>query len=206
MGGQAVLFTPAVGLALLRALALVLPLLPAVLLRRAAAVSPAGGPAGGPGRRARTARRLAIVAVLCGALFAPALLWATLGGDIAGFDAVFAPDGPWHLGFAGFVLGRALPLLGAPLDLLHRLAAGAAPPDIARLSLLLGVASLLPVLGPAFVGGRRGGLGAGLRNLLLLLWGGYATIYTVALVLWLANLLNFWCFLVLFALTLLLRD
>ena len=199
MGGQAVLFTPAVGLALLRALALVLPLLPAALLRRAAAVSPAGG-------RARTARRLAIVAVLCGALFAPALLWATLGGDIAGFDAVFAPDGPWHLGFGGFVLGRALPLLGAPLALLGRLAAGTAPPDIARSSLLLGAAALLPVLGPALVWGRRGGAGAGLRNLLLLLWGGYATIYAVALVLWLANLLNFWCFLVLFALTLLLRD
>lgn len=198
MGGQAVLFTPAVGLALVRVLALLLPLLPAALLRRAAAASPAG--------RARTARRLAVAAVLCGALFAPALLWATLGGDIAGFDAVFAPDGPWHSGFGGFLLGRALPLLGAPLDLLGRLAAGTAPPDIARSSLLLGAAALLPVLGPPLVWGRRGGAGAGLRNLLLLLWGGYATIYVVALVLWLANLLNFWCFLVLFALTLLLRD
>ncbi len=206
MGGQAVVFTPAVGLAILRVLTLLLPLLPAALLRRPAAAAGQGTAGQGTAGRARTARRLAGAAVLCGVLFAPALLEAALARMVPGFDAVFAPDGPWHLGFGGFVLGRALPLLGAPLDLLRQLAAGTAPPDIARLSLLLAVAALIPVLAPPLLWGGRGGVGAGLRNLLLLLWGGYATIYTVALALWLANLLNFWCFLVLFALTLLLRD
>jgi hypothetical protein len=158
-----------------------------------------------------------VAAVACGVLFAPALLQASAIADLLRFDAIFPAAGapaPWRIGFHDFLVDRALPLLAAPVDLARQIARGAAGPDVTRSSLLLAIVALLLVVGPPLRGrsradwraGLREGWRLGARNLLLVFWGAYATVYTVALVLWLASLLNFWCFLVLFVITLLLRD
>jgi hypothetical protein len=99
-----------------------------------------------------------------------------------------------------------VPLLLSPVELLDAVLTGRAGPDMTRGTILLGAAAAVVVLGPYALLRDRRGMTIGARNLLLLLWGAYATIYTVAVLLWLANLLNFWCFLVLFAATLLVHD
>jgi hypothetical protein len=210
MSGEAILFTPAVGFVILRVLALLLlPVLPLAAVWQALVRPPPPGPALSRIGAVLVSLLLSVAAVACGVLFAPALLYASSLDGLLRFSAIFPPAGaeaPWRIGFDEFLAGRVLPLLTAPAELVRLIAAGEAAPDIARSSLLLAAVALLLVVVPPLHRRDRAGLRAGARNLLLVFWGAYATVYTVALVLWLASLLNFWCFLVLFVITLLLRD
>jgi hypothetical protein len=208
-GGEAILFSPAVGLAILRVLTLLLlPVLPLAAVWQGLQ-RPAGSEKLLPRLAAVAGPLLPVAAVACGVLFAPALLWASAIAGLLHFGDIFPPAGaeaPWQIGFHAFLAERALPLLIAPADLARRIAYGEAGPDITRSSLLLVAVALLLVVGPPLRRRGRANWRTGLRNLLLVFWGAYATVYTIALVLWLASLLNFWCFLVLFVITLLLRD
>ena len=199
MGAEAVLFTPAVGLAILRVISLLL--IPAVSL---AAVYGASGSKGHA--RSLLARSVDIVALAVGVLFAPPLLIASSTDAILGLGDIFRAHGPWDLGFVQFLTQRALPLLLSPVELVYAVVTGRASGDVVRGTIFLGVAVIALVIGPVTVLRDRIGIMTGVRNLLLVLWGAYATIYTVAVLLWLANILNFWCFLVLFAATLLVHD
>jgi len=199
MGGEAVLFTPAVGLAILRILTLLLiPVLPLAAVREATKVI---GPA-----HARFTPYLEIAAVTIGVLFAPLLLVASTTDNILDLRDVFRPQGPWDLDFIQFLTRRALPLLLSPAELLGAVLTGRAGTDMVGSTILLGTATVVVVAGPIVVLRDRVGVANATRNFLLVCWGAYATIYTVAVLLWLANLLNFWCFLVLFAATLLVHD
>ena len=97
-------------------------------------------------------------------------------------------------------------MLLSPVELVYAVVSGRASADVVRGTIFLGVAVIALVIGPVAVLRDRIGIMTGVRNLLLVLWGAYATIYTVAVLLWLANILNFWCFLVLFSATLLVHD
>jgi hypothetical protein len=199
MGAEGVLFTPAVGLAILRVLTLLLiPVLPFAAVRGATHVL---GPA-----HVRFTPYLEIASVAIGVLAAPLLLTASSTDNILGPRDIFRPNGPWDLNFIQFLTWRALPLLVSPFELIERVVNGDAGPDMIGGTITLGIAMAAVVLGPYALLRNRLGVAIGARNLLLVAWGAYATIYTVAVLLWLANLLNFWCFLVLFALTLLLHD
>jgi hypothetical protein len=199
MGAEAVFFTPAVGLAILRVLALVLiPAVPLALVEGSTRVLGAG--------RIRLTPYIEYAALAIGVLTAPFLLIAASPDDILSLPAIFRPGGPWDLDFGQFLMWRVLPLLLSPFDLFYALVTGTASPDVTRGAILLSVAALIVIAGPAAVLRNRVGLVSSTRNLLLVLWGAYATVYTIAVLLWLANLLNFWCFLVLFALTLLIHD
>ncbi len=196
---EAVLFTPAVGLVILRVLTLLL--IPALPLAAAWEATKAAG--SGP---ARLTPFFEIAAVAIGVLAAPLLLAASATGSILGLHDIFRPGGPWDLNFSQFLSQRALPLLLSPGQLIASVVTGRAGPDVVRGTILLAIAAVVVVLGPAAVLHNRIGIMNALRNLLLLCWGAYATIYTVAVLLWLANLLNFWGFLVLFAATLLVHG
>jgi len=199
MNAEAVLFTPAVGLAILRVLALLLiPVLPLAAVRRA---TKAIGPA-----HARFMSYLEIAAVAIGVLAAPLLLVVSSSDNILELRDIFRPNGPWDLDFVQFITLRALPLLLSPLELVYAVLTGQAGPDVTRGAILFAAAAGAVVAAPyAFLPHRLAMLNA-TRNALLIFWAAYATIYTVAVLLWLANLLNFWCFLVLFAATLLVHD
>jgi hypothetical protein len=199
MGAEAVLLTPAVGLAVLRVLSLLLlPVLPL-------AAVPGATVALGPGRT-RFTPFVEIAAVLLGVLFAPLLLAASTTDHIMVLHEIFRTNGPWDLDFGQFVTMRALPLLLSPFLLIGQVVTGEASPDVFRAALLLGIPALAVIGAPALVLRNDRGISNSVRNLILAAWGAYATIYTVALLLWVANMLNFWCFLVLFALTLLIHD
>lgn len=199
MGAEAVLFTPAVGLAILRVLTLVL--IPALPLAAVCGTSVALPP-----ERTRFTRYVEIAALTIGVLAAPLLLLASTTDSILGLNDIFRPNGPWDLDFIQFLTWRALPLLLSPFELAGAVLTDQAPPDVVRGTLLLAVAALVVIAGPLAIRRDRVGVANSLRNLLLVLWGAYATVYTVAVLLWLANILNFWCFLVLFAATLLVHD
>ncbi len=199
MGAEAVLFTPAVGLAILRVLTLLLiPVLPLAAVRGSAK---ALGPA-----HTRLTPYMEIAALAIGVLAAPALLLASTTDQILSLPDIFRPNGPWDLDFMQFMTHRALPLLLSPIELIDRVVTGEASADLTRGTVLLSILAAAVVLGPYGMLRDRAGIAIGVRNLLLMAWGAYATIYTVAVLLWLANLLNFWCFLVLFAATLLVHD
>ncbi|MEA2738488.1 MAG: hypothetical protein QOH05_1795 [Acetobacteraceae bacterium] len=199
MGAEAILFTPAIGLAILRVVSLLLiPALPLAAVRAAAAAT---GPA-----HTRLTPYIEIIALGIGVLFAPLLLTASSTDNILSLGDIFRSHGPWDLDFIAFLTRRALPLLLSPAELLQAVVTGHASADVARGTMLLGAAAFILVVGPIVALRNRAGVANSLRNLLLVLWGAYATIYTVALLLWLANVLNFWCFLVLFAATLLVHD
>jgi hypothetical protein len=200
MNTEAVLFTPAVGLAILRVLTLLL--IPALPLAAVRATTQALGPA----HVARLTPYIEVAAVAIGVLAAPLLLLASTTDNILSLRDVFRTNGPWDLSFVEFITQRAVPLLLSPGELLDAVLTGRAGPDMTRGTILAGVAAGAIVLAPYALLRDRRGVANGARNLLLLFWGAYATIYTVAVLLWLANLLNFWCFLVLFAATLLVHD
>lgn len=199
MGAEALIFTPAVGLAILRVLSLLLiPVLPLAALRRTEAAM-------GPARLGITPY-IEIAAVAIGVLSAPLLLIGSTTDNIMGPTDIFRPNGPWDLDFLTFMTERALPLLWSPLQLLDTVLLGHASADVTRGTLLLIVAIAAVVGGPIALRRDAVGKSNGVRNLLLLMWGAYASVYTVAVLLWLANVLNFWCFLVLFAALLLVHD
>jgi hypothetical protein len=197
MGSEAILFTPALGLALARLLALLLiPLLPvAAALRAIRLIGPA---------HTRLSPALEIAAVAVGALAAPLLLSAYV--PWLGLAEIFRTGGTWDLDFHGFLLHRAWPLLFAPLGLVQSIMAGQAGPDVTRGSIFLGTIAALVVLGPVLLLRSRNGLASSIRVSCLIFWAAYVTIYVVVSLLWLANWLNFWCFLVLFAALSMLRD
>jgi len=201
VGGEAILFTPAVGLALGRVLALLLiPLLPVLAgLRAVRLVGPA---------RTRWSPGMEIAALVVGCVAAPVLLSVALadGRFSLGLGDIFRTDGPWALDFRGFLVYRALPLLGAPLTLLRAVASGRAGADVTGITVVLGTAALILGLAPVLVLRSRAGLASSLRNAFLLLWGAYAGVYLLVLLAWVANHLNFWCFLVLFVAVSLRRD
>jgi hypothetical protein len=199
MGTEAVLFTPAVGLAILRVLTLLL--IPALPLAAVRGATGALGPA-----HTRLTRYMEIAALAIGVLAAPLLLAASSTDNILGLRDIFRPNGPWDLNFTQFLTLRALPLLLSPFELFDTVLSGRAGPDMLGGTIVLGIATVVVVLGPFAILRDRASMIRGARNLLLVCWGAYATIYTVAVLLWLANLLNFWCFLVLFAATLLVHD
>lgn len=200
MTTEAVLFTPAVGLAILRVLTLLLiPALPLAAVRATAKTL-------GPAHVMRLTPYVEFAAVAVGVLAAPLLLAASTTDNILDLRDIFRSNGPWDLDFIAFITRRVVPLLLSPVELLDAVLTGRASPDVSRGAVLAGLAATAVVLGPYAVLRDRRGVATGARNLLLLCWGAYATIYTVAVLLWLANLLNFWCFLVLFAATLLVHD
>ncbi len=213
-GTEAYILTPVLGLAVLRVLALLLlPLAPLAAGLPLAGLAAIDLSRTGPGK-ARGAwwrgvfalRPADRVAVLLGILAAPLLLAGAPWLDMLDPPEIFRAGGAWDLDFAGFAAQRLLPLLSAPLDLAAALQAGQIGPDIVRGSILFAAAALPLIFGPALAWRNRRGLSRSGRNFVLVLWGSYATLYSVAVVAWTANQLNFWCFLVLFAASLLLRD
>ncbi|WP_207461219.1 hypothetical protein [Azospirillum sp. SYSU D00513] len=110
---------------------------------------------------------------------------------------IFRKGGPWDLDPAAFLLGPAnplgwsvQPLLPWPYSDNRSFGAGT------MVFLVAGAVAYAPVI--AFR--TRRAAANGLRNALLILWGGCATVYGVCYGLWLLNLLNFWAFLLLLAL------
>ena len=88
-----------------------------------------------------------------------------------------------------FLTWRALPLLVSPVALIERVWCGEAVPDMVGGTITLAAAITVLVAGPIAVAqpARRGDRRA---QPVAVAWGAYAAIYTVAVLLWLANLLE----------------
>lgn len=106
--------------------------------------------------------------------------------DVAG---IFTPGGYWDIPVERFLLDRASPANYPLFDVLLPAQGGIAPyaPLVAALAV-----GILPLA----IGRSAAGIANGARNLLIVLWAAYATVYLVCLLFWLLALLNFWSFLV----------
>lgn len=107
---------------------------------------------------------------------------------------VFRRGGPWDMSFRQFLSGPANPLA-------YDLSAILVWPLSGRLPSLAGFAVLLlsglVFYGPLLVHRSRRAFAHGIRNVVILVWGAYATVYLFFYAGWLANRLNFWIFLLL---------
>jgi hypothetical protein len=101
---------------------------------------------------------------------------------------IFRPGGAWDLDFVAFLRRWGDPLTYPVQVLLPGPGASRLGPP----ALLLAAAV---TLGPVVALRSLRGVAAGLRNLVIVLWGAAAAVYGFCLVLWLLNQLNFWAFL-----------
>jgi hypothetical protein len=106
---------------------------------------------------------------------------------------IFRPGGPWDLTFGQFLAHwgnpltyRLSPLLPWPFSD-GRIGSG----------LLIGLLAAATVYAPIVHFRTLRAAANALRNLLIVLWGAYATTYGFCFALWLLNKMNFWAFLLL---------
>lgn len=107
---------------------------------------------------------------------------------------IFRKGGPWDLSIGQLLAGPANPLLyrwGSVLPWRLRPSAGLTTGLV--VALLAGLVIYVPVI----IHRNLRAVAHGLRNAVIVVWGALATVYLFAYLLWLANELNFWLFLVL---------
>lgn len=134
-------------------------------------------------------------ALLLGVVIGAFLLASHLPPGSLAFSAVFVERGFWDLTLERFLLERVNPLNYPLQDVLLP------QPELLQQSLGSAQQLLLPaavslVVLPLLLDRGPAGIANALRNLLILLWAAYATVYLVCLLYWLVALLNFWAFLV----------
>jgi hypothetical protein len=112
---------------------------------------------------------------------------------------IFRPGGAWDVDFVGFLQRWGDPLAYPVRALLP----GPTGSRLGPPALLLAAAV---TLGPVIALRSLRGLAAGLRNLVIVLWGAAVAVYGFCLALWLLNQLNFWAFLVVLLAIQLLRS
>ena len=107
---------------------------------------------------------------------------------------IFRRGGPWDMSFGQFLAGPANPLS-------YDLSAILVWPFSGKLPSIAGIAVLLlgglVFYGPVLLHRTRRAFAHGIRNVVILVWGAYATVYLFFYAGWAANRLNFWIFLVL---------
>lgn len=110
-------------------------------------------------------------------------------------EQIFQEGGPWDLTLGGFLAERANPFSYSLSPIFENIYA-----DGGRLHLNPGLhffflASVFVVVGPYIRWRNRRALANGMKNLLIVLWGAYATVYLHGLLFWVLNIFNFWTFL-----------
>lgn len=111
-------------------------------------------------------------------------------------EEIFRKGGIWDQGLRDFLLTRANPL-AYELDWVLPWPFGSARKTLIELLVLLvgGAVVYAPIM--RFRSARAVANAA--RNLAVILWGAYATVYAACYALWLLNKLNFWAFLLVLA-------
>lgn len=129
-------------------------------------------------------------ALVLGVVIGAFLLAQNLPPGSLTMAGLFDGRGFWAISLERFLLERVNPL-NYPLGevLLPHDELGGLQPLLLPAAMTLLVLPLLVERGPAAIAN-------GARNLLILLWAAYATVYLVCLLYWLLALLNFWAFLV----------
>jgi hypothetical protein len=135
-----------------------------------------------------------LAALAIGAAAGALALRATLDPASLTASEIFRKGGPWDLSIPQFLAGPGNPLLytwDAVLPWRLR------PPAGVSVGLVVALFAGLVVYVPAIIYRSSRGVAHGLRNAVIVVWGALAAVYLFAYLLWLANELNFWLFLIL---------
>lgn len=163
------------------ALLFALPILPLAVGSRAInAVQPA---------RLTITPAIETAALLVGVVIGAQLLAAHIPSGGLDLAAIFVAGGYWDITLEHFLFERANPLHYPVFDVL-------APADGGLFAHAPLLAAILVGIVPPLFARNAAGVANGARNVLIVLWAAYATVYAACLLLWLLALLNFWSFLV----------
>jgi len=128
----------------------------------------------------------------CGALNGGLILYFNLGFDCFTFDAVFRTDGPWVLTFHQFIFDRINPLEYSLQPLIDHFGLFPGKTDLTSIYFLIfGVFALISVRA-IWLWRSLGALRGIVCTLLIGSWATYMALFGLSLLLWLANLMNFW--------------
>lgn len=135
-----------------------------------------------------------LIALAIGIFAGGIILHANVHWALLDPGEIFRRGGPWDMSFGQFVAGPANPLAYDLSAILVWPFSGRLP-SLAGLAVLLlaGLVFYVPVLKYR----TRRAFAHGLRNVVIVVWGAWATVYLFFYAGWLANRLNFWIFLVL---------
>lgn len=134
-----------------------------------------------------------LLTAMSGAVVGLTVLYFNLGFDAFTFDAVFRVGGPWSLTFHDFLLARVNPQEYSFQPVLDRLQPSSERTDLSPLYLAVSGALAVVALRALWLWRSPWGAVRGLLcGALVAAWAGYMALFSLALLLWLANLMNFW--------------
>jgi hypothetical protein len=133
-----------------------------------------------------------VLSLLSGIYFGLVLFAGNLPEGNLTLEQIFRDGGPWDLSLGSFLAERVNPFLYSLAPITEYFEAVDGWPQVHPGLQFFTVAALFVVIGPYARWRGRRALANGMRNLLILLWGVYATIYFLSLALWLLNIFNFW--------------
>ena len=107
---------------------------------------------------------------------------------------IFRKGGPWDMSFGQFLAGPANPFSYDVSAILNWPFSGRLPSIAGALVLVLGG---LVFYAPLIIYRSKRATAHAIRNVIIVFWGAYASVYMFFYAGWLANRLNFWIFLVL---------
>ncbi|MEP9378646.1 hypothetical protein ABLE91_18160 [Aquabacter sp. CN5-332] len=132
------------------------------------------------------------LSALCvGVMAGVILLVENVDAQLLEAGELFRKGGPWDLTFVEFLTGPANPLSYDVSAILVWPLSGKLPTPAGFIVLFLGG---LVFYGPILAYRSRRATANAIRNVLIVFWGAYATVYLTIYAGWLVNKLNFWIF------------
>lgn len=134
------------------------------------------------------------LSLVSGIYFGLVLFAGNMPDGVLTLEQIFQDGGPWDLSLGSFLAERANPFSYSLSPIVDQIYAADGSLHGDPGIYLFALVALSAVVGPYIRWRGRRALANGMRNLLIVLWGTYATIYLLALLFWILNILNFWTF------------
>jgi hypothetical protein len=146
-----------------------------------------------------------VLAVASGIYFGLVLFVGNMPAGYLTLELIFQDGGPWDLTLVSFLTERANPFAYSLAPIFEHIYAEEGTFHVHPGLHLFSVTAVVVVVGPYLRWRNRRALANGMRNLLILLWGAYATVYLMGLLFWMFNIFNFWTFLLVVVIVQLIR-
>jgi len=127
-----------------------------------------------------------------GGIIGGGLLYSNLNPDFFTVNSIFQPDGPWALSYGAFLTERVNPFNYSFEILFDRMANIGDGTNVFAMTVIAAGCFLGLVIKSILLWRSVGAVRGIAYGALVAVWACYMTIFSVGLLLWLLNLLNFW--------------